>query len=44
FAVISRRRVAVAAGGTAATPPAADPAATPDELERLRRALSEVED
>lgn len=44
FAVISRRRVAVAAAGAASPPPTADPAATPDELEQLRRALSEVED
>jgi cytochrome c-type biogenesis protein CcmH len=42
FALISRRRVAVAAAGDAAPP--ADPGATPEELERLRRALSEVED
>ncbi len=43
FALISRRRVAVAAAGTASNSPA-DPAATPDEMERLRRALAEVED
>jgi cytochrome c-type biogenesis protein CcmH len=42
FALISRRRVAVAAAGDGAA--AADPSATPEELERLRRALSEVED
>ncbi len=44
LALISRRRVAVASAGTTATPPAAGPSATPEELERLRRALSEVED
>jgi hypothetical protein len=43
FALISRRRQAVAAAGPVAPPPAA-PEATPEELERLRRALSEVED
>jgi cytochrome c-type biogenesis protein CcmH len=49
FALIARRRVAVAGGGAAA-PGAATSAsgvessATPEELERLRRALSEVED
>jgi Uncharacterized protein involved in biosynthesis of c-type cytochromes len=37
-----RRRVAVAAGG--APPPAAAVEASPEELERLRQALAEVED
>ena len=52
FAFISRRRVVVAEvesetrlGAPAAADGAAQgPAATPDELERLRRALAEVED
>jgi cytochrome c-type biogenesis protein CcmH/NrfF len=39
--LIVRRRSAVAA---APTPSAAPPAASPEELERLRRALAEVED
>jgi cytochrome c-type biogenesis protein CcmH len=43
LALISRRRQAGAAAGPVAPPPAA-PEATPEELERLRRALSEVED
>jgi cytochrome c-type biogenesis protein CcmH len=43
FALISRRRQAVAAAAPSAEsgPP---PDATPEEMERLRRALSEVED
>ena len=51
FAFISRRRVRVAEAGAGqagagATPSAggADTGATPEELERLRRALAEVED
>ena len=44
FALISRRRMAVAAATPAGAPSASDPAGTPEELERLRRALSEVED
>ena len=44
FALISRRRMAVAAATPTGAPSAPDPAATPEELERLRRALSEVED
>jgi len=43
FALISRRRPAVATAASAA-PAEAAPEATPEELERLRRALSEVED
>jgi cytochrome c-type biogenesis protein CcmH len=43
FALISRRRQAVTAADPSAAPSAA-PNATPEELERLRRALSEVED
>ncbi|MGH7535004.1 MAG: cytochrome c-type biogenesis protein CcmH [Gemmatimonadales bacterium] len=46
LAVISRRRVAVSQGNSArqpATPPAGIEA-TPEEMERLRRALAEVED
>jgi cytochrome c-type biogenesis protein CcmH len=47
FAFVSRRRVAVAGSGTEA--PGAEPSgtpagATPEELERLRQALAEVED
>jgi cytochrome c-type biogenesis protein CcmH len=47
FAFVSRRRVAVAGTGTEA--PGAEPSgtastATPEELERLRQALAEVED
>ena len=47
FAFVSRRRVAVAETGTAppgAGPGAASASATPEELERLRQALAEVED
>jgi hypothetical protein len=44
FALISRRRAAVATAPPSATLPVGDAAATPEELERLRRALSEVED
>ena len=45
-AVISRRRVALAPGTRTVNPEAAmpGPSATPEELERLRRELSEVED
>jgi cytochrome c-type biogenesis protein CcmH len=42
--LISRRRVVVASAGAGSPPTVADPSATPEELERLRRALSEVED
>ena len=41
--VISRRRTAVAAGGASAATPSGVQA-TPEELERLRQALDEVED
>jgi cytochrome c-type biogenesis protein CcmH len=47
FAFISRRRVRLAAAGEPADASAAavsDPNATPEELERLRRALAEVDD
>lgn len=47
LAFVSRRRVAVAETGTAppgAGPGAASASATPEELERLRQALAEVED
>jgi cytochrome c-type biogenesis protein CcmH/NrfF len=51
FAFVSRRRVAVAAAGPEAeagapdaAPSGAGPTATPEELERLRQALAEVED
>ena len=45
FAFVSRRRVAVAAAGAPdAAPSGAGPTATPEELERLRQALAEVED
>ena len=43
MAVIGRRRAAVAAAG-AATQPAGGGAGDAEELERLRRALSEVDD
>jgi cytochrome c-type biogenesis protein CcmH len=43
FALISRRRQAVAEAAPSATS-ATPPEGTPEELERLRRALSEVED
>jgi cytochrome c-type biogenesis protein CcmH len=45
-AVISRRRLAVATGTVSPAPAGAVPgsAASPEELERLRRELSEVED
>jgi cytochrome c-type biogenesis protein CcmH len=46
-AFVSRRRVAVAgsgAAGSGAGPGAAPSTATPEELERLRQALAEVED
>ena len=41
--LIGRRRRAVAAAG-AGTPVATEVNASPDELERLRRALAEVDD
>ena len=47
FAFVSRRRVAVAGSGAAApgvAPGGAGSTATPEELERLRQALAEVED
>jgi cytochrome c-type biogenesis protein CcmH len=48
-AFISRRKVAVAGGADPATPgasrlPSAGASATPEEMDRLRRALAEVED
>lgn len=46
FAFISRRRVKVAAEGSApeGAPVAGEAEASPEEMERLRRALAEVED
>jgi hypothetical protein len=44
FAVISRRRAALAAAGPSATVEEAGYNASPEELERLQRALEEVED
>ena len=44
LALIAHRRAAVAAAGPAGSPAAAEPSATPEEMERLRRALDEVED
>ena len=41
--IVGRRRAAVAAAGGAGTPPAGVPASA-EEMERLRRALDEVED
>ncbi len=43
-AFVSRRRAAVAAAGGSAPAAPADPSATPEELERLRRALAEDAD
>jgi hypothetical protein len=47
FAFVGRRRVAVAGAGAAGSgtgPSTAASTATPEELERLRQALAEVED
>jgi cytochrome c-type biogenesis protein CcmH len=44
FAVISRRRAALAAAGPSATAEEPGYNASPEELERLQRALEEVED
>src|SRR3954467_5310001 len=44
---IGKRKAAVAAAGTVSTAPASSPppaSASPDELERLKRALAEIED
>jgi hypothetical protein len=41
--IVGRRRAAVAAAGGAGAPPAGVPASA-EEMERLRRALDEVED
>jgi cytochrome c-type biogenesis protein CcmH len=43
-AVIGRRRAVAAAEGAGTGPAAAPPPGTPEEMERLRRALSEVDD
>jgi cytochrome c-type biogenesis protein CcmH len=44
FALIARRRMAVATATPKPVHSVSDPAATPEEFERLQRALSEVED
>ena len=44
FAVISRRRAALAAAGPSATVEDTKYTPSPEELDRLQRALNEVED
>ncbi len=44
LAILTRRRMRVAAAGRPVVSPAPEHSGTPEELERLKRALSEVED